>query len=128
VNDEAIVTEKNVLVVDDDPAIQGMLSDIIQQEGHKAVSVGSGEEALKHMENQHFDLIFLDLALPGITGVDTLSEIKKRDDKAVVVIITAYGYSHWAREAIALGAMYLIHKPFQVHDIVEILDTVYFGS
>lgn len=127
-NNEAIVTEKNVLVVDDDPAIQEMLSEIIQQEGYKAISVGSGEEALNHMENQHFDLIFLDLVLPGISGVDTLSEIKKRDDKAVVIIITAYGYSIWAREAMALGSMYLIHKPFQVHDIVEILDTVNFGS
>ena len=57
-NNEAIVTERNVLVVDDDPAIQEMLCEIIQQEGYNAVSVGSGEEALKQMESQHFDLIF----------------------------------------------------------------------
>lgn len=126
-NNEAIVTKRNVLVVDDDPAIQELLCEIIQQEGYNAVSVGSGEEALKQVDNQHFDLIFLDLVLPGISGVDTLSAIKEKNDKAVVITITAYGYSIWAKQAMALGAMFLIHKPFQTRDIVEILDTVNFG-
>lgn len=127
-NDEAIVTKRNVLVVDDDPAIQEMLCEIIQQEGCNAVSVGSGEEALKQVESQHFDLVFLDLVLPGISGVDTLSAIKEKDDGVVVITITAYGYSIWAKQAMALGSMFLIHKPFQPRDIVEILDTVNFGS
>ena len=127
-NNEAIVAERNVLVVDDDPAIQEMLCEIIQQEGCNAVSVGSGEEALKQVENQHFDLIFLDLVLPGMSGVDTLSAIKEKNDKVVVITITAYGYSIWAKQAMALGAMFLIHKPFQARDIVEILDTINFGS
>ena len=127
-NDEAIVTKRNVLVVDDDPAIQEMLCEIIQQEGCNAVSVGSGEEALKQVERQHFDLVFLDLVLPGISGVDTLSAIKEKDDGVVVITVTAYGYSIWAKQAMALGSMFLIHKPFQPRDIVEILDTVNFGS
>ena len=127
-NDEAIVTKRNVLVVDDDPAIQEMLCEIIQQEGCNAVSVGSGEEALKQVESQHFDLVFLDLVLPGISGVDTLSAIKEKDDGVVVITVTAYGYSIWAKQAMALGSMFLIHKPFQPRDIVEILDTVNFGS
>jgi DNA-binding NtrC family response regulator len=126
-NNEAIDTKRNVLVVDDDPAIQEMLCEIIQQEGCNAVSVGSGEEALKKVESQHFDLIFLDLVLPGMSGVDTLSVIKEKDDKVVVITITAYGYTIWAKQAMALGSMFLIHKPFQAHDIVEILDTVNFG-
>ena len=126
-NNEAIVTKRSVLVVDDDPAIQEMLCEIIQQEGCNAVSVGSGEDALKQVESQHFDLIFLDLVLPGISGVDTLSAIKEKDDKVVVITITAYGYTIWAKQAMALGSMFLIHKPFQAHDIVEILDTVNFG-
>ena len=126
-NNEAIDTKRNVLVVDDDPAIQEMLCEIIQQEGCNAVSVGSGEEAIKQVESQHFDLIFLDLVLPGISGVDTLSAIKEKDDEVVVITITAYGYSIWAKQAMALGSMFLIHKPFHAHDIVEILDTVNFG-
>jgi len=126
-NNEAIVTKRSVLVVDDDPAIQEMLCEIIQQEGCNAVSVGSGEDALKQVESQHFDLIFLDLVLPGMSGVDTLSAIKEKDDKVVVITITAYGYSIWAKQAMALGSMFLIHKPFHAHDIVEILDTVNFG-
>ena len=117
-----------MLVVDDDPAIQEMLCEIIQQEGCNAVSVGSGEEALKQVESQHFDLVFLDLVLPGISGVDTLSAIKEKDDGVVVITVTAYGYSIWAKQAMALGSMFLIHKPFQPRDIVEILDTVNFGS
>jgi len=66
---QAKVIEGNVLVVDDDPGILEMLSEVISRKGFRVVAVSSGEQALQEVEKQHFDLIFLDLVLPGMSGV-----------------------------------------------------------
>jgi two-component system response regulator (stage 0 sporulation protein F) len=121
---QATVVEGNVLVVDDDPEVREMLSEVISRKGFKVVSVGSGEEALEELEKQHFDLIFLDLVMPGMTGVDALSAIKEKDKKAVVVIVTGYGDDPIALDAMSLGPLFLIRKPFRVNDIVEVLNAV----
>jgi len=121
---QATVVEGNVLVVDDDPEMVEMLNEVISRKGFKVVGVGSGEQALEELEKQHFDLIFLDLVLPGMSGVEALSAIKEKDKKAVVVIITGYGDDPIAMDAMSLGPLFLIRKPFRVSDIVEVLNAV----
>ena len=121
---QAIVVAGNVLVVDDDPDIVEMLSTIISRKGYKTVGVTSGEQALKEVEKQHFDLIFLDLVLPGMSGVETLSAIKEKDKRAVVVIVTGYGDDPIALEAMSQGPLFLVRKPFRANDIVEVLNTM----
>ncbi len=121
---QATVVEGNVLVVDDDPEIVEMLNEVISRKGFKVVGVGSGEQALEELEKQHFDLIFMDLVLPGMSGVEALSAIKEKDKKAVVVIVTGYGDDPIAMDAMSLGPLFLIRKPFRVSDIVEVLNAV----
>lgn len=121
---QAIVVAGNVLVVDDDPDIVEMLSTIISRKGYKTVGVTSGEQALKEVEKQHFDLIFLDLVLPGMSGVETLSAIKEKDKRAVVVIVTGYGDDPIALEAMSQGPLFLVRKPFRANDIVEVLNAM----
>lgn len=121
---QATVVEGNVLVVDDDPEVVEILNEVISRKGFKVVGVGSGERALEELEKQHFDLIFLDLVLPGMSGVEALSAIKDKDKKAVVVIVTGYGDDPIALEAMSLGPLFLIRKPFRVSDIVEVLNAV----
>jgi excisionase family DNA binding protein len=121
---QATVIAGNVLVVDDDPDIVEMLSTIISRKGYKTVGVTSGEQALKEVEKQHFDLIFLDLILPGMSGVETLSAIKEKDKRAVVVIVTGYGDDPIALEAMSQGPLFLIRKPFRTNDIVEVLNAM----
>jgi excisionase family DNA binding protein len=121
---QAMVVEGNVLVVDDDPAILEVISEVITRKGFKAVCVGSGEKALEALDKQRFDLIFLDLVMPGISGVEALSAIKAKDDKAVVVIVTGHGDDPLALEAMSLGPLFLIRKPFRVSDINEVLNAV----
>jgi two-component system response regulator (stage 0 sporulation protein F) len=121
---QAKVVEGNVLVVDDDPGILEMLSEVISRKGFRVVAVSSGEQALQEVDKQHFDLIFLDLVLPGMSGVETLSAIKEKDKKAVVVIVTGYGDDPMALNAMSLGPLFLVRKPFRVGDIVEVLNAV----
>jgi excisionase family DNA binding protein len=113
-----------VLVVDDDSRVRNMLEDIISEHGYEVTTVGSGEKAIEEVERRHFDLIFLDLVLPGLSGVEVLHIIKAKDKKAVAVIITGYGDDPIALEAMALGPLLLIRKPFHTKDVVEVLDIV----
>jgi len=113
-----------VLVVDDDPAVRELLQDIVATQGHKVLAVETGEEALEALARRHFDLIFLDLVLPGKSGVETLEEIKARDSKALAVIVTGSGDDHMATEAMALGPLLLLRKPFKLQDVVGVLNIV----
>lgn len=121
---QATVIEGIVLVIDDDPEIREILREVITRKGFKVVSVESGELALEEMGKQHFDLIFLDLVLQGMSGVDVLAAIKEKDKKAVVVIVTGYGDDPIALDAMSLGPLFLIRKPFRTSDIVEVLNAM----
>jgi excisionase family DNA binding protein len=117
-----------VLVVDDDPLIQDILKEIIEDQ-NCAVSVSStGEEALELIGRQRFDMIFLDLKLPGLSGTDVFKAIKAKDKDAVVVIVTGYADDPIALEAISLGPLLLIRKPFREKDVLEVLSMVLRGK
>ena len=118
---QAVTSEGMVLVVDDDPRVREILRDIIIGQGYKVVSVESGEQALEEVERRHYDIIFLDLMMPGISGVETFAGIKTKDKRAVVIIVTAYGDDPMAMEAMSLGPLFLIRKPFRVEDVIEVL-------
>lgn len=120
----AVTVEGDVLVVDDDPRVRELLREVISGQGYSVTTVDSGERALEELDRRHYDLILLDLMLPGISGVDVLSAIKQKDKKAVVVIITGYGDDPIALEAMSLGPLFLIRKPFRTSDITEILGIV----
>jgi excisionase family DNA binding protein len=113
-----------ILVVDDDPMIRELLTDILEKQSCRVVGVASGEEALREIARQHFDLVFLDLVLPGLKGTDTLKTLKEKDKDTVVVIITGYADEPIALEAMAMGPLLLIRKPFRDKDILETLSMV----
>jgi len=121
---QSTVVEGSVLIIDDDPGVREMLSDIISEQRYKVVAVDNGERALEEMERQHFDLVFLDLVLPGMTGPETLAAIKSKDDRVIVAIVTGYGDDPIAMEAMSLGPLLMIRKPFRVDDILEVISII----
>ena len=116
--------EQAVLIVDDDPGILRLVKDAVEGQGYKVTCCGTGERALEELERQDFGLIFLDLVLPGISGVDVLRAIKGKKESALVAIITGYGDEPMALEAMALGPMFFILKPFGMASIIEVLNTI----
>ena len=94
----------------------------IDLQGYRTVTVGSGKEAIKQVEEKHFDLIFLDLVLPDVSGVEVMQKIKEKDRKAVIIIVTGYGDDPIALEAMSLGPLLIIRKPLKIADIMEVLD------
>ena len=106
-----------VLVVDDEVAPRESLRMILHPlyEVHTAAD---GEEALVCLQNQEFDLVTLDMKMPGISGLEVLREIRRRKADVDVIIISGYMTSQNIQEAKQQGAVDVINKPFNVTDIV----------
>ena len=108
-------------IIDDEPIIHEVLGDLLTSEGYAVVNSANGEEALERHSSQTFDLILLDLLMPGMDGIEVLKLLKKRDPRSVIIIITAYASVESAISAMKIGAFDYVQKPFK-HD--ELLLTV----
>jgi DNA-binding response OmpR family regulator len=120
-----------ILIVDDDEGICRKLSEILAEEGHAVRATVSGKEALKILEKEEFDVILSDLMMPGITGMEILTEAKKTG-RARVIMITAFGTIENAVEAMKRGASDYITKPFKTNEIQvsvrRVLEEISFGK
>jgi len=112
-----------VLVIDDEPIIREVLQEILSREGYAITLVPDAESGLKMLDDHEYDLVILDLMLPGIGGFETLQEIKRRDPDSVVVMITAYGSVESAVQAMRMGAHDYLTKPFKNEDVLRTLST-----
>lgn len=112
-NDNALIH-----LIDDEPIIHDVLGQLLESEGFKVEISASGEEALKKFEEQKFDLILLDLLMPGMDGLEVLKQVRKIDPEALVIIITAYASVESALTAIKMGAYDYIQKPFKNDELL----------
>ena len=103
---------EKVLVVDDEQLIRWSLEKNLTKQGYEVVPEATGEDALRRLSEEDFDLMLLDLRLPGIDGLEVLRKIRERDKALVVIVITAHGVVDTAVEAMRLGAFDYIEKPF----------------
>jgi len=107
-----------ILVVDDDPEMCGVLSDVLQEEGFFVLTTNESLEALKILKKEDFDVIITDLKMKGLKGLDLLEEAKKVASLTPVIIITAFGTIESAIKAMKMGAYDYITKPFQMDEII----------
>ena len=116
------MTEKGKIhLVDDETIIHEVLGELLTSEGYKVEISSRGEEALQKQKSQSFDLVLLDLLMPGMDGIEVLKRLKKLDPYINVVIITAYASIESAINAMKIGAFDYVQKPFK-HD--ELLLTI----
>ena len=105
-------------IIDDEPIIHDVLGQLLTSEGYEVEPSTSGEEALAKHSSQAFDLILLDLLMPGLDGIEVLKRIKRIDPQAMVIIITAYASVESAISAMKIGAFDYIQKPFKHDDLL----------
>jgi DNA-binding NtrC family response regulator len=106
-----------ILVVDDEENMRGVLRILLEKDGHEVATAGSGEEALELFEARVFDLVLQDIKMPGMDGLELLRRLKERDDRALVVVMTAFSTWDTAVEAMRLGAYGYIRKPFDNDEV-----------
>lgn len=114
----------NILIVDDEKIIREACTEILANEGHSVVVAENGLQALNRIAQQKFDLIFTDMKMPGMGGLELLAEIKKSLPQADVVVLTGYATVESAVEAMRLGAYNYVPKPFTPETIRKILQNI----
>ncbi|MBI4542709.1 MAG: response regulator [Gemmatimonadetes bacterium] len=110
-----------LLVVEDQRDLRELLGPAFSAEGYAVSTAASGEEALALVRREMPDLIVLDLALPGMGGVETLRRIREGGGAPRVVILTAHGTPAHVREAMALGVREFIGKPFDLDRLLRVV-------
>ncbi|MCD6526053.1 MAG: sigma-54-dependent Fis family transcriptional regulator [Desulfuromonas sp.] len=110
-----------VLVVDDEHLIRWSLEQSLKKQGYRVNTAGSGEDALEFVRRESPDMVFLDIQLPGIDGIETLEKIKEIDSDISVIMITALGVLETAVKAMQLGAYDYINKPFNLDEVSVVL-------
>jgi len=106
--------KENLLVVEDEEIMREALVDYFSDEGHKVDTADDGDKALENFNFKDYDVMIIDLRLPGRDGLSVLDEIRSKNPKAKVIIITAYPSVETEKEAIRRGAIDYLQKPFEM--------------
>ncbi|MCX5844901.1 MAG: sigma-54 dependent transcriptional regulator [Deltaproteobacteria bacterium] len=117
--------QKTILIVDDEKSICKSLGSILIDEGYEILSAGSGEEAMKVIEEDPPQLVILDIWLPGIDGIETLKMIKSRYPQIRVIMISGHGTIETAVKATKLGAFDFFEKPLSMEKVILIVNHVF---
>jgi two-component system response regulator HydG/two-component system response regulator AtoC len=109
-------------VVDDEQNIRRMLNRVLSSEGFIVKEAINGLEALKRLEEEDYSLVLLDLKMPGLNGIETLKKIREFDINLPIIMISAYGSISEAVEAMKLGALDYLIKPFDIEELKIIVE------
>lgn len=107
----------SILVVDDEPSIREFLQIMLKRERMLVETAANGREALEKLESTPFDLVISDLQMPEVSGLELLAKVREKDPNALVMMITAFGSTETAVEAMKLGAFDYLTKPFKIDDV-----------
>lgn len=108
-----------ILLVDDEIIFTNNMSKLLTSRGYIVTAANNGESAIRALEEKDFDVVVLDLKMPGMDGITTLKEIKKLDLFTETLILTGHGSVDTALEAIKIGAYDYLAKPCEIDELVE---------
>jgi len=102
---------RKVLIVDDDPAVRKSFDRVLSGKGYAVITAGSGEEAVRKLNEEKYDIVYSDIRMPGMSGLEVAENVKARRPWTPVVIITGYGTDAAEARAKAAGVSSFLHKP-----------------
>ncbi len=115
---------RKVLIIDDEPALCELYKRALDRKKFLVDSVHSGKEGIQAACQNNYDFIFLDLRMPVMNGVEVFGELKKSGIRSLVVIVTAYPDSDLLSEAMKLGPLTVILKPFDLNEIQRAVESL----
>ena len=112
-----------IMVVDDD-ALRFTLKEILEDEGRDVISAEDGYQAIERASQTPISLIFMDIQMPGMNGVETFLKIKESLPECVVVMMTGFSVEDLVKKAQKEGAYTVLHKPIAIEQVLDILEKV----
>lgn len=113
------MSDIRIMVVDDEPDFVELFVNRFRKRGLDVVGVHSGHEALEFLKDHDMDVVVLDVKMPGMDGIETLKEIKKRYPGVEVVMLTGHGSVESGLQGMAYGAYDYVMKPFKIEDLMS---------
>src|SRR5436309_10133638 len=114
---------RHLLLVEDEAALREAVAEQLSDRGYHVEQAGSGEAAIDRLADFAFDIIVTDLRLPGIDGAAVVEAAVERYPEIVAIVVTGYGTVKHAVEAIKRGAWDFVNKPFQIDELLHVLDS-----
>ena len=115
------MTDLDVLIVDDDHDVADSLAEVLEDAGHTVTTGYSGEEAIKKFRIHYFDLVLMDVIMPGMNGIESMIVIKKEKPGTRVLLMTGFSVDQLHEMAINEGALGILHKPINPDVLLEVL-------
>ena len=108
-----------ILLVDDEVEFTENMSRLLENRGYRVTAVNGGDDAIRALDREKFDVMVLDLKMPGMDGMTTLKEVKKLNLYTETLILTGHVTIETTREALKLGAYDYLTKPCEIDELVE---------
>lgn len=118
------MSKAKILVIDDEEIVRVSCERTLVPEEYEIDSAASGKEGLEHFEKGEYDLVLIDLKMPGMNGIDVLVNIKRQRPEQKVMIMTGYDTVEHIVEAISSGAAHYLEKPFTPDTLIERINEV----
>ncbi len=115
---------RRALVVDNEPSIRVLLTEVLQREGFEVVGAADGSEATSHAHKQNFDLITMDLYMDSVDGITSIEAIRELGKKTPIIVITGSASPENRKAAIAAGAARIMPKPLALADFRQVVKDV----
>ncbi len=115
--------KSSILIVDDNISLCKTLTYILKRKGHTVATAKDGLEAIEKVKETSFDLIFIDIKMPLMNGVETYKGIKKIRPNTIVIMMTAYSVDELIQEALKEGAYGILYKPLDIEKVLTIIKT-----
>ncbi len=119
---ECIENKTLVLLVDDSVDDRASFKAILERKGYKVLETSSGEECLQRVKERKFQVILLDMQLPGINGLDTLQEIKKVRPDLPVIMVTGHSETQMVENAMTRGSFAYLAKPVDIRKLMDVIE------
>lgn len=120
--------QRCVLVVDDQPGIRRLLTEVLNDNGFTVATATNGYEGIKKAEELNPGVILIDMKMPGMDGIEALRELKKLGQSQKAIVMTAYGELDLVNEAKDIGAYAYITKPFDIVALCSMVNEIMFSE
>jgi len=120
---ERIMKEHKILVVDDNKDFADVFCDILKSNHFKAGSCYSGAQSLEMVRGSSYDIIFVDIRMPDMNGVETLKQLKKIKPESTVIMMTGYAVDELVHKALEEQASDIIYKPFEIDKVLSLINS-----